>query len=225
MVYLRNRLGCRSVAIGTVRTCESDSRVTEATVTAAVLGPHMVARIGMTGSAANTGRLCTDMTGTADTGGVGYRRVVSSRRTDRGSGAIMTDRAIAGGNCRPNVTDGTLPGLTGNGHFMVLDLNRRHTILGVAEITIQLSGIHCSVTIGTGCRLSKGAVVMPLFHGNGVGTDVTTSTIHQGRLCPGVTGGTETAGCQLCRVVHLHAAVQNRLSCVTGLAVQVRDID
>ena len=108
---------------------------------------------------------------------------------------------------------------------MVQDIDARLAVPGVAEGTIKLSGINRAVASGTGIHLGEAAVVVTLIDRRRIRADVTAGTVHQGRIGADVTGRAQATGRQHGRMVHFRAAVFHRLGCVTGLAVEVADIN
>lgn len=89
----------------------------------------------------------------------------------------------------------------------------------MAETAVERSRIHRGMAISTRCSLRIKTDMVPcrdLIRIRIVRVIVTTRTVHQGGIRPGVTHRAITAGCQSRIMVHFQATVQDRLAGMTG---------
>lgn len=224
MVDLRNRCTATGVTGFAVGSVELNIAVTVSTVAVSVLRTVMVARIGMARGADDSLRFGTDVTlGTeAQLSSLGCMVLVGDRRL---AISQVTGTAVTTGDIDINVAGATLLQHACGGHLVVQDIDTRLITFGVTGGAIELCGINCHVTIGTGSSLCEAAVVMALVDRRRIRADMATGTIDQCRLSTAVTGGALVSGGQLGRMVHFRATVFHRLGRVTRCAVEIRGIN
>lgn len=98
-------------------------------------------------------------------------------------------------------------------------------LLRMAETAIERRRVHRGMAISARCTLRIKTDMVPcrdLVRIRIVRVIVTTRTVHQGGIRPGVTHRAITAGCQSRIMVHFQAAVQDRLA---GVAHRAGDVD
>lgn len=139
----------------------------------------MVPRIDVASSTDSADHFSANMTTTTEAKVIGRGDMVCRRCPGRGNITIVAGRAIPFSNISADVTDRTLAGLTGNGHIVMLNLNRRHPVSTVTETTIKLRRVDIGMTATTAVNLRKSAVMVTGIHRCCIDTDVTTGAIHQ----------------------------------------------
>jgi len=224
MVNLGNRRGMAGLAAAAV---ERDSAVAVGTIAGSELRlPMMIGRqagIGsMTGGANDAADFGTDMASRTIPKRKEIGGMVGYRRPGQGHGAVMTAGAIQPFDIDPDMADGALAHLIGNGHVVLID-NRSLIAGGVAGRAIQSRRIDVGVTGTAGDAVTGGGEMMAFIHRRRTRAGMAPGAFDGGRLGAGVAVETAPADGEFGGVMHLRAAVLGQTVVASGTGQIGRD--
>lgn len=178
---------------------------------------------GMAGGADNAADLGADMTGRTVTQLEKIGGMMGRRRPGQGHGAVMTAGAVQPFDIDPNMTDGALAHLIGNGHVVLID-DRSLLAGGMASGAVQSRRIDIGVAGTAGDAVTGGGEMMAFVDRRRPRTGMAPGAFDGGRLGAGVAVEAIPADGEFGGVMHFRAAVLGQ-TVVAGGTGQIGGID